>query len=232
MTEELVLDGLTFTVQRSARRKSIGLTVERDGSLMLHAPTDRPIDALETFARANLVWVHTKLTEKQTLSHPTYHREFVNGEGFYYLGHSYRLWLDDDLHSPPLRLYAGRFWLRRDELPNAAEQFIIWYRTHGLAWLYNRALTYTNRLGVEIRNLEVRSLGEQWGTCETDSTIAFHWRVMMLPPSIIDYVIVHELAHLRESHHKAPFWRRIARALPDYAERKRWLDKHGAVYDL
>jgi len=231
LAEELTLDGLTFVIRRSPRRKMMGITIEGDGTLLLQSPLDQSISSLETFARQKLVWVHTKLMEKSALR-PAYQRVFINGEGFYYLGRSYRLWVDDDPNTPKLRLHAGRFWLRRDELPNARFCFVDWYRTHGLTWLYNRAITFTARIGADMQRFDVRDLGQQWGICEPDGMIALHWRVVMLPPPIIDYVIVHELTHLREPHHKPAFWVRLGRILPDYAERKRWLGEHGAEFDI
>jgi len=76
----------------------------------------------------------------------------------------------------------------------------------------------------------VRELGYRWGSCGRSGELQFHWRTIQLPPTAVEYVVVHELVHLREPHHGADFWRRIQRAMPNFAERKLWLAEHGAEY--
>jgi predicted metal-dependent hydrolase len=67
-----------------------------------------------------------------------------------------------------------------------------------------------------------------WGSCGKGGRLYFHWRSILLPPRIADYVVVHELVHLREPHHSPGFWRAVERVLPDFAHRKQWLAEHGA----
>jgi hypothetical protein len=84
------------------------------------------------------------------------------------------------------------------------------------------------RLEVEPGGVEVRELGYRWGSCGKGGRLYFHWRSILLPPRIVEYVVVHELVHLREPHHTPAFWRAVERVLPDYAARKQWLAEHGA----
>lgn len=74
----------------------------------------------------------------------------------------------------------------------------------------------------------VQELGYRWGSCGKGGRLFFHWRSILLPPRIADYVVVHELVHLREPHHSPGFWRAVERVLPDFALRKQWLAEHGA----
>ena len=73
----------------------------------------------------------------------------------------------------------------------------------------------------------VRELGYRWGACGQDGTLNFHWRTVLLPPRIVEYIVAHELVHLHEAHHGAEFWRRLERAMPDDAARKKWLAENG-----
>lgn len=105
--------------------------------------------------------------------------------------------------------------------------FAEWYAKRGREWLPSRTKRFVERVGVTPGPVEVRDLGYRWGSCGV-RRLHFHWRVMSLPPRIIDYVIVHELAHMVEPHHKPAFWERVQQAMPDYEERRSWLALHGA----
>ena len=232
MSETLQVDYLTFELQRSANRKTVGITIERDGRLVLTAPVECPLAEIERIARGKRFWVYSKLAEREEVSRPATAKEFVSGEGFYYLGRSYRLLLVDlsldDL--PALRLAQGRWLLRRDERHRGQKHFINWYTKHGQPWLQDRVNLFVDRIGVEPRVVEVRDLGFRWGSCGKGSTLYFHWRIMLLPPGIIEYIIVHELVHLLEPHHTQEFWQRIDRAMPDFAARKQWLAENGGRF--
>jgi hypothetical protein len=82
---------------------------------------------------------------------------------------------------------------------------------------------FRGRIGVEPSDVLVRDLGHRWGSCGKGDKLYFHWRSILLPPSIVEYIVVHELVHLHEPHHTPAFWTRVERAMPDFAKRKQWL---------
>lgn len=153
-------------------------------------------------------------------------REFVNGEGFPYLGRSYRLLLVDE-QDVPLKLEAGRFKLMRPLAAEGRDQFIRWYTEHASPWLRRRVRKWASRMGAEPKGVEVRDLGFRWGSCGHSGNVNLHWATILLPISVVDYVIVHELAHLVEQNHTTEFWQRVGRTLPEYPQRKTWLAEHG-----
>ncbi len=231
MTETLALGDLAFTVRRSTRRTTLGITLDRDGTLILSAPVDCSLDSIAETARAKLLWVYTRLAERELLRRPVRPKEFVNGEGFGYLGRSYRLLLVAGTPAePPLRLYQGRFLLRRDAAPCGQQHMTRWYVAHGQPWITRRVALYADRIAVTPRCVAVKELGYRWGSCSPTGRLHFHWRTLALPPRIIDYVVIHELVHLAVPHHDDAFWKRVDLAMPDYAERKRWLDEQGGDY--
>ena len=91
---------------------------------------------------------------------------------------------------------------------------------HAQPWLERRVRGFAPRLDVGVAGVRVLDLGFRWGSCGAGGALNFHWAVILLPPRIVDYVIVHELAHLHERHHTPAFWRRVERAMPDYERRK------------
>lgn len=227
MKATLTIDDLDFEVRRSPRRRTLEITVDREGELILSAPDGCDEDALVSFVREKRLWVYTKLAEKDRLRLPKVEKSFVNGEGFLYLGRSYRLLLVE-VQGLPLRLDHGRFRLRRDEVADGREQFVHWYRGRGRAWLRPRVAALALRMGVIPEGVEVRDLGYRWGSSSRGGRLNFHWVALQLPASLVEYVIVHELAHLQEPHHTPEYWLRVERVMPDYEARKRSLAEWGA----
>lgn len=229
-SEVLQVGELRFNLVRSTRRKTVGITVERDGSLWIAAPEDCPIERVAEVTREKELWVYQKLARKEMLLRPTPTKEFVSGETFSYLGRGYRLKVvDPSEQEVPLRLLQGRFLLRRDTVPRAHEHFVRWYCENGRRWIERRVVRWAPRIGVRPRSVAVRELGYRWGSCSPNGTLNFHWRSVLFPPSIVDYIIVHEMVHLIVPDHSAEFWRRVERALPDFAARKEWLAVEGAA---
>lgn len=222
----LEVDDLRFTLQRSTRRRTMQITVERSGDLVLCAPPDVGEAALRAFVQEKRFWIYTKLAEKDRLQRQVPRKEFVGGEGFLYLGRSHRLKLVDEQHLP-LKLAAGRFCLAANALPAAREHFIRWYSERARAWLSSRVADYQSRMEVAPAGVKVQDLGYRWGSCGKGDWLYFHWKAILLPARIAEYVVVHEIAHLHEPHHTPAFWLRVERAMPDYAQRKAWLAEHG-----
>jgi predicted metal-dependent hydrolase len=230
VTDALRIDELDFALRWSPRRKTVGITVDRDGSLVVAAPAGTENAAVESLVRSRLEWIHTKLAQKEMLLAGWRPKEYVPGASLSYLGRRYRLRLvEPGPDHGPLRLAEGWFELARDQRDAAREQFIAWYIRRGQEWLPRRLERWLTRVGVERGPVDVRDLGYRWGSCGIRS-LNFHWRVMTLPPVLVDYVIVHELAHMLEPRHGRAFWALVARAMPDFAERRTRLAQHGAAY--
>ncbi len=229
MTASVKVGDLTFDVVRSARRKKVEISIERDGSLVLRAPEAADDARLLRFATRKRGWVYEKLARRALLAPIVPRREFVTGESFRYLGRSYRLLLVDD-QAQPLKLVEGRFRLTRSAATEGRLHFVAWYTEHATPWLKRRVAEWASRLGAGEPTLDVTDLGFRWGSCGPGGRLSFNWSTITLPPPMIDYVVVHELAHVRHAHHGAEFWAAVARAMPDHEARKRWLAENGAGY--
>jgi predicted metal-dependent hydrolase len=225
VNETLTLDKLVFEIRRSARRKTIGLTVDRGGELVLHAPDRVERAELERWARQKLLWVHRKLALKEELAPRMRPPEFVTGESIRYLGRLFRLVIIDR-QEVPLRFDGRRFALRRDARAAAAEHFRNWYIAAGSEWVRKRVSLLARRTTAAPASVEVRDLGFRWGSCAKNGAVLFNWRLLQLPVRLADYVIFHELAHLVEGHHGPAFWKLLDSVQPDWRERKSDLAKH------
>ena len=226
----VVLGGLEFELRRSDRRRTMEIVVDRQGELRFLAPEDCDSDEMEAFVVEKRPWIYEKLAEKERLNPPRRPPEYITGEGFFYLGRSHRLQLvDDDSQEVPLKLLNGRFHLRRGDAQGGSRAFTRWYTERGESWLPRRAEPFLARLDLPGNRVRVMDLGYRWGSCSEDGTVNIHWASMKLPPSVVDYVLVHELAHVLIHDHSAGFWRLVERVLPDYKDRKQWLAENGAA---
>lgn len=222
-----------FRVAVSARRRRLALTVERDGSLVLRVPPGCDAERAGAFLQEGETWLADKLRLRAARppAHPV--RAFRDGETFSYLGRGYRLRVTDGAE-PGARLVAGRLVIAESlaQDPAAARRALIdWYRTRGQSWARGRVQPWAARMEVWEPDITVRDVGNRWGTYRPGDgargTMALHWALFQLPTHLVDYVIAHELAHIRVSGHGADYWALLRQAIPECGERKEELDDLG-----
>lgn len=217
-------------------RKTTDIVIERNGTIVVRPPKNLSPEHVDAVVESKRVWIYRNLAEWRDLNATAVVREWVNGETFLYLGRSYRLSLVQN-QSQPLKLEHGRFCLDRRLIdkhgPVAAKKaFELYYSQRGLLRLRERARYFAPKVGVKPAAVQVRDTGYQWGNCTPDGKLTFHWKCMMATPKVIDYLIVHELCHMRHANHTDAFWNEVDKVIPDYKERKEWLRKNGAGLDL
>ena len=226
--ESLTVDDLRFAVRWSARRRTVGITVRRDGELVAAAPARTSARRLEEVVREKLPWVRRKLAEFEALGPPPEPRQVVAGELFPYLGREYRLELADR-PSQPVALSGDALEVDRALDGDARAAVTAWYETRARAYIDEAVARYVPLVGAAPAAVVVRDLGKRrWAVCDHRTlTVSFHWQLITQPPELVDYVVVHELAHLREPNHGTQFWRRVEDVMPDCKERRKRLSRRG-----
>ena len=227
--KQLVVGDLVLRVAPPSDRKTIEIVVERDAALTLKAPPNASVHRAEQFVKAKQSWIYRKLADKDALAGPPVVKQFVDGEGFAYLGRNYRLTLTTG-PATGVRLEAGRFHLPAAQVSRGAALMRGWYTETGGQWLQRRVRPWAARIGEQDVAVEVRDLGYRWGSARPTSgpqRINVHWASLQLPPTLIDYVLVHELAHLHELNHTPTFWEAVARLMPTYEQQRASLSAAG-----
>jgi len=230
MNETRTIFDITYTWQRR-RRKTSSVIVERDGTVIVVTPEDCTPDQADGVVRSKQGWIYRKLTEHEVANESRIDRDFVGGETFPYLGRNYRLFLVED-QDQDLKLKHGTFCLRKKDLYRARDAFKRFYKTRGRDKIMQRVQYYAPFLKKQPSNVTIKDLGNRWGSCSEKGNVFFHWKVTLAPMQIVDYIVVHELCHLEHPNHSTSFWDEVYRILPDYEERKQWLDKNGASLDI
>jgi hypothetical protein len=207
-------DSVEYTLVRRRGRRGVGLKVDETG-LTVSAPSTMPLGKIELLVRESERWVLRKIAEWRSRQVPsvTWH----DGSPFAYLG-----------RTVILRLAQGRrgaAQLAGDELrvtvrsPDEAEVRRVvtgWYRRSALAYLSERVRVLAAQAGLAPPRVMVSSAMARWGSCNSRREVRLAWRLVKAPAELVDYVICHELAHLRHMNHSSAFWAEVARQCPDY----------------
>ena len=223
---------IEYTLVRS-RRKTASIYIERDGKVSVLVPEKLTARQVDDILESKRKWIYQSLAEWQDLNANRIQRDYVNGEGFLYLGRTYRLKLVSDLPEP-LMLKDGYFCLRatKGTAPDADAAFREFYRVKGATRIPPRVAYFQAKMGVKSKSIKIMELKHRWASCTTNGNLNFHWKCMMAPLTIIDYIVVHELAHLIHANHSTAFWNEVDKVMPDFQDRKNWLRDHGAGMDL
>lgn len=235
MQRRMVRD-IEYQLLAGSDRRTTDIVIERNGTITVRPPKLMTPEQVDDTVLSKRMWIYRNLAEWRDLNATRVVREWVNGETFLYLGSGYRLQLVADQIND-LKLKDGRFCLRRDiiekgDYAGAQMAFEDFYRVKGLPRICKRVAWFAAKVGVSPGTVYIKELGYRWASCDASSELHFHWKCLMAPLSVIDYIIVHELCHLRYRDHSEAFWNEVDKVLPDYRERKEWLRVRGAGLTL
>jgi hypothetical protein len=214
-------------IRSKKRRKTISLYIKEDGRIFIYAPYRTPKWEIERFIKEKRSWIVKKMSEKER-SIKEAEKAFIPGEKFLYLGESYPLEIEESSNRKvPLKLSFGKFVLDKDHIEEAKDLFIQWYKKEAKARIIERIDFYSNRLQLFSKGIRITSAKYRWGSCSRDNRLSFSWRIIMASLSIIDYILIHELVHIKEKNHSKRFWNYLESILPDYRKHRLWLKKNG-----
>lgn len=208
-----------YKIVRS-KRKTIALTITPDATLIVRAPMNTSLEYIENLIRRKLKWIQKAIARTQSRPRPVPH-EYVEGESFLYLGKTFKLAITERA-SKALTFQSG-FILNRKDKSRARELLIAWYKQEAKKKIAERVKWLSHRSGLEYNSIKITSANKRWGSCSTTGNLNFSWRLIMAPLPVVDYVIVHELAHLEHKNHSKAFWERVRVIYPNYEKAREWL---------
>ena len=219
-----------YDVRRSPRRRKLTITVERDRSVVVHAPADTPVEKIHQIVTTKRQWIFEKTRHPQkydNLPHPP-GKELVNGESVLYLGRTYRIEMVEGLEEIK---FAQKFFVPTRFADGKREVFRNWYVARAKEKILPRVRRHADQMGVEYAAAKIVNNRYLWGSCTAKNNLTFNWRLIKAPMWVIDYVVVHELAHLIEANHTPRFWN-IVKAQTQMTEKaKMWLKVHGELLE-
>jgi predicted metal-dependent hydrolase len=224
--------GRTITIDSiiRSRRRTLALVIEDDGRLTVRAPLRASEGAIHRFVTEHERWVLAKQEQARARVARFAPKRYVSGEEFLYLGDPYRLEIVD--RQRPSLSFNGGFRLAQASVPRARRLFEKWYRRRASVVLSERVEWFSASHGFEPKGVGISSARKQWGSCGPTGNLRFAWRLVMAPLPIVDYVVVHELVHLRYRRHGKRFWGKVKSILPDFRDRRGWLQENGYLLSL
>jgi len=205
------------------KRKTLALQVKDDATLVIRAPLNMSEKAILSFIEKHKSWiVKKKQVIKSKIISP---KKYIDGEEFFYLGKSYKLFIVVD-QKEDLKL-DKYFILSKSVLYKAKDVFIRWYKKTAFKYISERVLLYSQKIDVKYNKVKISNAKKRWGSCSIKGNLNFSWFLIMAPFDIVDYVIVHELVHLIEKNHKKTFWNKVKQFMPSYREYEKWLKNNG-----
>ena len=207
---------ITYTLKRSGKRRSIGLRID-DHGLTVSVPLRASEKWLHSVLQDKARWVVEKLDGWQTCK-PAAIR-WQDGETIDYLGELLMLRVVQGLFATPVHRRGSELWVfvvNASETAHIEQAVSRWYQHEAEQFFVRRVAHYTPLLNVVPHAVKLSGAKTQWGSCTAHGSVRLNVQLIKLPPRLIDYVVVHELAHLRELNHSAAFWRVVESVCPDY----------------
>lgn len=213
-----------------SNRKTMAIVVKKDGTVVVKAPLHTKVTRINAFVNAHADWIKAKqseLADKFSKYEPI---QLENNEIVYYMGNPLYI----------KRIKARSIDMEEDTgilyipLTASPDTLISWYKKQALPVITDLVEEYARLMGLEGKYSSVKlSIAKsKWGSCSYDNKLLFSWRLIMCPTEVIEYVVVHELAHIIEKNHSKAFWNEVKKVLPDYREHRKWLKDNSGLMDL
>jgi predicted metal-dependent hydrolase len=225
------LEDLNITIEKTERRKTVSIFIERNGSVKVLAPITASDEKVEAAVKSREYQIFSKIAKWKELNQGKVTREFVNGQSFLYLGRNYRLKLTEN-QDVPLKISGGFFHLDKSYLSKAEKVFKDFYRDKAQKKIQERLKLIEDKFAHKPTSVKVLELQNRWASWTPNNGLNFHWKCIMAPVSVLDYIIIHEMVHLKHPNHSSEFWNELHKKMPDYKEHENWLKRNGVKMSL
>lgn len=225
------LENIDIAIEKTERCKTISIFIERNGTVRVLAPIAASDEKIESAVKTKEYQIFTKLARWKELNQGKVVRQFVNGQSFLYLGRNYRLSIMDN-QDVPLKISGGYFKLDRKQLTNASKVFKEFYREKSEQKIKDRLLIIEEKFRMKPTSIKILELQNRWASWTPKNGLNFHWKCVMAPLPVLDYIITHELVHLKHHNHSNDFWNELDKKMPNYREHAEWLKKNGVKMSL
>lgn len=227
---EAIIDGKTvsYIIKRSPKAKYVRLEVRPEAGLTVVIPRSYKSDQIPDLLKEKERWISGKLSKYGHIQRPGSDKALRSGDTVPYLGRDLEMVtrrcygnvesVNVERNKLVVRLRAGN-----NRLNLVLER---WYRTQAVQLIEEKAKKLSTRMGLKYGRLSIRGQKTRWGSCSQKGNLSFNWKLIMVPGPVIDYVIIHELAHLKEMNHTERFWQLVEQYCPKWRDHRKWLKDH------
>ena len=227
---------LGWTLRHSARRRSFQIRLLSATEILDTAPTGASLDQELEILRCNAAGTEEPPIGRAAAPPDATNASLTHGATLLFRGEPHALLLLADGQKKPHVSYSPcSITVHLGELVGEADHPLVmqslkkWYLSAAQSTLLERLTYWAGQIGVQPQRLSLRDQKTRWGSCSSRGGISLNWRLIMAPPPVIDYLVIHELCHLRQPNHSPAYWREVARWCPDFRLHRQWLRQHGAL---
>ena len=220
----------------SARRKTVQLKLTSPSLLSITAPRGFSRPNLEKIILEKSAWITAAAARLSTTAAIAVNQSIAPGEIVLYRGRPHSLSFVPGFRpavtvvEEEIRLHYPPSWEASLHSGSRMQQLLYsWFREEANRMLVAKTLHWAALIGVHPKNVRVKEQKSRWGSCSSLGNINYNWRLIMTPPAVTDYLVVHELCHLLEPNHSSRFWHLVQQYLPAYAEQRHWLKQNGRL---
>jgi predicted metal-dependent hydrolase len=222
---------VTYTVKRSLRAKRVRLEVRPQTGLTVIIPRSYKIGQLSGLLQSKGRWISRNLARYSHFHSLSTEKRLRSGDTIPYLGRDLEL-VKQEKHSGAgsVTLEVNTLVVSPELFKNGILELVLerWYRTEATKLINEKADKLSSNMGISYKRIVIRGQKTRWGSCSHRKNLSFNWKLIMAPEPVIDYVIIHELTHLKEMNHSKRFWELVAQYCPGWREYKKWLKQHEA----
>lgn len=230
-----------YDLQHCDRKKTIELLIDLNKGFTVKVPKGMSDEDIIRNLHRKEKWIINNLDKMADIIKYESKKEYLSGEKFAVSGRRYSLKVikDKNIKLPTLEFSKGKFIAKipitineKDNHKLLRPLFIRFYQKKAEDVINKRVKKYLPYFDIEPKKIRIVSLKDKWGSCSKNNEIRYNWRIIMAKMSIIDYVVIHELAHMKHKDHSKEYWNEIKRIMPDYEKRKSWLRVKGELLRL
>ena len=210
-----------------SKRKTLSIAIDPFGRLIVRAPIQCAQSRIEAFLKEKEAWILRKQSERQAVGVQKA-PEDLNGYELFIVGKKYRIVYVEE-NAIRIDFEKGLLYLPKS---NAKKRLLVWLKENALRILTKSAEMQAERMGVTFKRVEINSARRSWGLCTGENVLRFSFRLLFAPKEVVEYVVIHELAHVRHKNHSARFWSEVQKYEPRYKERRAWLKKYAALMEI
>lgn len=242
ITQDSIQFGTTtinYDIVYSNKRKNATLAVYPLKIVEISVPTNLEPEHIQSLVRKKAHWVMKQIVWFDEIVQMDSKKEHVNGESYLYLGRQYRLKIIRNHEKPQAKL-IGKYltvWLPEDTSKNQENKLVKaaiwkWYKNQATKKIEEVIDLYSKKLGIQSPKYIIKNQYKRWGSCTSKNVLNFNFRIAMAPVALLQYIVAHEMVHIKHKDHSKEFWKQLQTIMPDYEDRKERLRKEGTQYVL
>lgn len=221
-----------YAIRKTRRKKTVAIQVQPDSTVIVLTPQLIETEKIKRIVLKRAKWIIEKQEKLKKLKKSIPQKDFVSGESFPFLGRQYRLKVirSTNGHEKNCGIHNGRLLIYiKNNLKDKATAKIVrnklieWYTEQAKEKINERIQKYSNSIGRYPKKIIIKNQEKRWGSCSHSGTLRLNWKIVMMPMSVFDYIIVHELCHLIYPNHSKNFWHTVESFIPNYKKHRTWL---------